>query len=702
VAQSVFAPSMVEPMIRGVDGATYQASSFGLGATTFGPGFRATQIVNGERWRQLLFRENFFTCKHHDSKLYDWNGCIRKVGGPNQPFIGGAMPTQYVSHELRRPSSPFRLPRLIVNSFTSLVFGHGQWPAVRVVGDPDTQDFVEALVKAQRLPAKMIQARNIGGSIGTVGLSWRFYGGVPRTKVHKGYRLHVHEWEDRDELIPSHVSEIYLVMKDEYDVKKKTFLRKPYWHREDWTEVADVRFVEVPASMNEEPEWVIDDQNTHVHDDGFAHFVWIQNLPSDDDGDGGIDGQPDYAELYENFSSIDMLNSVVVSGGVRNLDPTLVVKTDVSAQRMGGVIRKGSDNSITPGPLGDAKYLELSGTSITAGLELRGKERDQALEVAQCVSPSPDTIAAAGTSSLGIKMVFFPMLGKGDILRTQYGQGIERLLDQQVRSARKALSKSSDPVIETDEETGEEREVEYFVALPPRVIEEEVLDANGKPTGEVRTKITDRKPGDGGQVDLDWPEYFERTDDDRSKKATALATAVGGKPVMSQKSAVEKMAADYNLDPTEEWQRVAQAQREQQDAQSAMFPPMGGGVSQQDELPDGASPKGPGDEPEAPSVDALSDVMTVDEFRAMAKPPLPPWVNPDEGKMTVAEFVASRKSKGTEQGKVVGQAAGKAEVAPEPTSSPTTLPQEGPAAGPGGNPSLAVPVRPEPTEEPPG
>lgn len=600
--QTVYPPMRAFPTVRGRNG-IYAVSSFGVEATTFGPDFRVHSITDGPRARELEFRQRYYKCTQHDGKLFDFNGCATRPGLPiTQPFIGSSMPTFYVPLSQRRPHDPYRLARLIVNSFTTLVFGHGRWPAIRVVGDNVTQDFAEALVKAQRLPSKMILARNLGGSTGTVGLSWRYWEGKPRVQVHNAGRLHVHEWEDREELIPAHVSQVFKSKVEEYDPKKREYVQVDYWNRRDWTPTAEIGFVPVRAT-GQPPEWVIDDEGqTFIHNDGFCHFVWIQNVPDDEDS---IDGLPDYADVYENFDALDVLNSVLHKGGTLNLDPTLKLRMDPELVKRGGV-KKGSDNAIVTGETGDASYMELSGSSISAGNELFKRERSQALEVSQCVVPDPDTVAAAGTSSVAIKAIYALMLNKGDLMRETYGLGVERLLEQQIKSAKRAMSAQVptpiDPFAleegyEVDVPEGEETAEEVaMVELPPRIEEYPEEGPDGQPTGNMLTRAVERVPGEGGDVELTWPPYFKPTADDQQKEANTLVAAAGAKPVLSHQSAVERMSASYGLDPNEEWAKVQAQVKQDKAAEEKMFPSPAG------EMPTGASPEeiARGEEPTKP------------------------------------------------------------------------------------------------------
>lgn len=566
------------------NGSLYVASSFGVDATTFGPGFNAKGVVNSERVRELEFKEQFFKCTQHNWKTFDFNGRMISPGSlTSQPLLSAQAASHYVPLEQRRPANPYRLARVIVNAFTSLVFGYQQWPKI-LDNDPETEDFANALAKASNLHTVMIRARNIGGSVGTVGLSWRFVKGKPRVVPHNGKHLFVHSWEDRDELIPEHVSEIYQFSRDEIDPEKGDIVQRWYWFRRDWTPLADVYFVEVPVE-NENPTWIVDEEKTYVHGDGFAHFVWVQNLPEDDAT--SIDGQPDYAELYENFNSIDILSSVIYRGATVNLDPTLVLKMDpIMVNKFG--VKKGSDNALTVGKDGDASYMELSGTSLEAGMKLFEETRDAALEVSQCVVPDPNAIAAAGTSAVALRIVYAPMLGKGSVLRTQYGKAIERILEQMVAHAKDRYSNPGvEYEIERDEETGEEWEVEtpveYRLSLPMRVVVTG-RDENGRE----QTELVERLPGNGGDLSIEWGDFFEPTVGDRQVTTQSMSIAVGGKPVLSQRAAVEIVSQAYKLDPRTVYDELILDMKAESEAKAAesmgMFPPIGGAMGPSEQI----------------------------------------------------------------------------------------------------------------------
>lgn len=687
--------------------------------------FQATKFVESERFKEMDRWQSYADCTQHDTKRYDFDGRVMKMGAATSQALLSEKARYYVPMKIRRPSTPYRIIMRVRNAFTNLVFGEGRFPDFPVKGDDDAQDFLEALIEATALPLKAILLRNLGGAVGTAGMSWCYNNGEPMVDVHNGKNLHVQEWSDRTRLIPKHVTEVYRYKKDVWDEQKKAMIRELWWYRRDWTETADVMFTEQKAQGSKEPSWVVDEEKTVVHNDGFCHFVWVQNIPNGE----RVDGLPDALGVWEQSDSLDIMWSVLVRGGIANLDPTLKLKMDPEVVS-DAYISKGSDHAICTGRDGDASYLELGGSSITAGLSLVGALKNQILETVECVIPDPDKVAAAGTSSVALKMVFATMLGKCEVLREQYGKALREILRQMLIVAQRHWTA---PVVEArqDEEGNEyEIEVQEVVNLPPRVEEEPVLDAMGNPTGEVELRIEPQNPGSATQLECSWGPYFNPTSDDQQKVCTTLATATGGKAFVGRKSAVAIAAAVFSRDPAKMEAELDSDDKAYQAQQSAIMGGMDAGAGGEvasptygDEvsgaeaatrvageqgpegaeipLPDtqpmgatGQTPQGASSAPQgtAPPVPAavkialtstdIATIVTVNEARVGIG--LGPMILPDgsqdpDGYLTVTEFKAKRggviaAASNAEKGSVGVKDANAPK--PSPFGGPTTPTQE--------------------------
>ncbi len=588
-------------------------SAFGAENSTFAGG-SANSLLSGDRYRELDHRQGYYNCTQHDGKAWDFDG--RPISPRTMQPLLGSERSWWVPLKMRRPSMTYRLGKIIVDSFTNLLFGENRFPVISVEGDEKTEDLLQTISRVGKLPVKMIQARNLGGSTGTVGVSWCFREGKPRFEVHNAKNLFVHAWKDRLELIPEHVSEVYLFSKVKWD--GKAFNKQWYWFRRDWMPEADIIFEDAPfdPDPNADIKWEVCMKRSSFHDDGVCHLEWIQNMPTDEQ-----DGLPDYDGLYESFDAVDVIMSVISRGAIANLDPTVKLKVDPDLVNRFGV-SKGSDNALVVGKDGDADYMELNGSSIEAGLKLVDMKRRSILETAQCIVPDPHEVAAQGVSSVAVKMMFAPMLAKTDVLREQYGAAIERILTNISKVLKDKLSADvtvtepdldadGNPIPETDEDgnpTGanktKDTPAEFTLDLPHKIDTAPMIDPiDNVETDETQTTQTPRTIGPGGEVSLAWPPYFPPTPQDQGLIATALTTLNGGKPALSQESSTEAAARAYGIDPAEEWKRVQEQMKTDAAAQSAMMTgDPGGKVDDPNQLPPGAKPRtAPPGDPDDPN-----------------------------------------------------------------------------------------------------
>jgi hypothetical protein len=465
----------------------------------------------------------------------------------SQPLITGEQLPWYTPLKDRRPSLPYRIGRVIVRAFTGMLFGDKRFPELDVLGDFEASDFASALVKESKLPTRMVHARNLGGSTGSVCLSWCFYNGKPKIRVHNAKNIHVHAWVDRDDLLIRHASQVLLFDKDEYDQKEQRIVKNYYWFRRDWTPNADIIFHEVPYDSKVDPVWYPDESRTVIHNDGICHLLWIQNTPSEED----IDGEEDYHGLYDKMDMIDLLGSTAGKGTILNLDPTLVLKMDPDIAPRAGV-RKGSENALYVGTDGGASYMEMAGSGVASGMSVLAELRRSLLEEAECVIPDPNTIAASGTSSIALKVVYTPMLSKCNIYRDQYGPPIQYLMQCMLEVARARMNKR----IMLPNGTV----LQETISVQPRV--EHVVEEQEDGSIVTNTKLVARTPGNSSEVDLAWGEYFVATSLDKHELAGTLQVASGGKPFLSPRSATELFAKTMGNDPEEEWKRMQLAAQE--------------------------------------------------------------------------------------------------------------------------------------------
>jgi len=488
-------------------------------AAAAGP--RLVGFTESERAQKLATLESYYRCKQYDSRPYSWDGSRDGYGAASPGLQANNF---YIPEGQRRPCTRIDMPRRIVKRLTSFVLGHGAYPTIIVKGDKKAEDYVRALAVAARLQARLIEARNLGGAEGAVGLGFAIVNGKPRIRVHDARHTFVLRWEDRDELIPGAVLETYSYKRYVFEKGGERPQERKFWHARLFTETSEIVWEPIPESLARQPAWSAMVKHRRVdHNFGFCPIVWVQNTPNSTD----IDGEPDFEGTLDKIDDMAALSSQVSKGTRANVDPTLVVKD--TPGNNSGVIHRGTGHALYSEK--GAEYLELKGDSVKTAIEWLVFQQKEVEATTQTVFPDPEKVAAKAQSAAALRMVYMPMLSHCDILRDQYGHAAVDLLKMMLR-----VCKGETPA-------------RVVVNLPPRVIEER--EGEGP-------RVEQLEVGQSDQAELVWPPYFPDTLQDIKTGVEAASVGTGGRPVVSQQTAVRFVAPLVgNPDTEEELARIA-------------------------------------------------------------------------------------------------------------------------------------------------
>lgn len=477
-------------------------------------------ICEDDRFRAIDKQESYFRATQDNGKAHDWDGNI--IGAAGMPIKAGWA----VPHRLRRPSTRYDMAKLIVVRLTSMVFGQDRFPEIRVEGDKDAEDYIRTLATESRLPVKMAEARNMGGATGTACLSFGFRDGKPRVQVHNAKHVLVTAWRDYDERRPAAVLKAYSSPRQVWSAEERRIKTVNYWTVYHWSETLEVVWRDIPEAIANTPTWSLwPKREQTIHGYGFCPFYWIQNHPCSEEQDG----EGDYEGLEATLDELNRLLSATTKGTIANVDPTLVIKEDPSANS--GQVFKGSEHAIFA--KGGAEYLELKGTAVQTAERQLERIRQYVLDVAGVVMADPEKLAGAAQSAKALEIIYQPMLAACDILREQYGEhGVKRILLDMVRVAR--MFEAREPTALADGTV-----VQSKVILPPRV---ETTRDEDDPEAEEQVTITERTPGTSENISLNWRPYFAPTWDDIVKATTGMKNANGGKATVSQRTSVQAIA----------------------------------------------------------------------------------------------------------------------------------------------------------------
>lgn len=471
------------------------------------------QLCDSERFRCIDRVESYYRTTQDQAKTYDWDGRFQGYAGEADIQPGWVVP-----HKMRRPSVRYDLPRIIVKRITSLLFGTDRFPELSIEGDEKADDFVRELARASRLPARMVEARDLGGACGAVGMSFAFKRGRPLVEVHNAKHCTILDWEDKADRIVGSVLVAYSYPKRVMrEGKVKTV---DYYHVRYFNRTTEIIWDDFPVEVAR-TDWTLAPRRDVEHGFGFCPFYWLQNTPDSIRDEGEVD----YEGLGDTFDELNRLLSATTKGTRSTVDPTLVMHADPALND--GVVKTGTSNVIWCA--GGAEYLELKGQSQSAAANQIHMLRDISLESASVVLADPEKLSGAAQSAAALRLIYAPMLAAADIRREQYGErGVKALLGGMLKAAKKLL------------------------AVPPQVIGEGMDAKLAVPALDleprmVEDKLVPREPGERESITLNWNPYFSPTWKDIADATKAVVVANGNKPVLSQRSSVKAVQSLWGV-----------------------------------------------------------------------------------------------------------------------------------------------------------
>jgi len=425
--------------------------------------------------------------------------------------LGAMLPLRF-----RRPTAPYPLARVIVDRFTSLLFSEKRHPRVKIEDDDATDDYVQALLDASRFWPTWMQARGLGGAMGSVAVGFSILAGKPHLEIFDPrWATPVFVSRTGNEL--KRLEVLYQYPRETYDGETGVWREVPYWYRRVIDAERDIVYRSIPVT-DEAPVWQV--ENEVMHGLGEVPVVWCQNTPTQDDADG----DSDVHGVLEMLHAIDQLLAQAQIGTIANADPTLVISTDAS---LPPDLAKGSRAPIQLPSSGKAQYLELQGIGAKAATELADLYRKRVLESCHCVLE--DGSDGKERTATEVERSYAAMIARTDVLREQWGEtGLKPLLNKMLRAIR---------TVEQGRMGEDGRVVRGVVTIPPHI------DRNAE--GRIVSKRP-REIGSGEVIDLVWPAYFEPTITDADVAVKTAAAALAGK-LVDQEAAVSYVAPFFHV-----------------------------------------------------------------------------------------------------------------------------------------------------------
>jgi hypothetical protein len=404
---------------------------------------------------------------------------------------------EYIPLRQRRPSVRYALCSTVVNDAVSLLFSEGHFPAV-VTDDAAVTQALTRIIREAGLNEVMLEAAR-RGSVGSVVVRLRVLDSRIFFDVLNTAWL-TPRWRAPAPDTLESVTEKYKVRGRAlaalgYAIADEE-LGADFWFQRVWDVQAETWYL--PWRVGGELAPRIDESRSVQHGLGFVPMVWVRNLPGGDE----IDGACTFLEAINTGIEIDYLLSQAARGLKYSSDPTLLIKEPaLDAQ---GQLVKGAGNAITVGKDGDARLLEINGSSATAVIDFVRCLRELALESIHGNRSSADRIAAA-QSGRAMELMNQALIWLADRLRISYGEGaLLELLHMVVAASAKF----------------------------------NLVYRRSGAVGVLRQDV---------DVSLRWPQWYAPTNADLVNKATGLRTLLEAE-IISRETAMGAVAADFAVE----------------------------------------------------------------------------------------------------------------------------------------------------------
>lgn len=398
---------------------------------------------DGSRYRELDVRDRLLDGTFYDHLMYSF---YQEMDGNNP-----------VSITDRRPSSQFRLPRMVARWSARKLFSGRHVPRVKH-SDPKQREKIEALIVMTGLYRTMMEIV-LRGSVGSVAATFRIET-TPQDNTTENVNASVRVWKAKycwptfdtmGELAALRVCYITSpTALKALNIPKMDVLEpnRQYWFVRDfltdkeitYQPVLDCDWDPVRGWSDSAPKKSFEPWEQIDHKLGFVPGHWFKNLTGGTDPDGVAtweDAIPDTIEL-------DYLQSQISRGTRYNCAPQPVIKgkllnspNDFARGPATAIFldgdRKGEDGMTLTG--GDAFLLEMDGKGTEAGLKVVDKLHDHALEQISAARKDPQRMKGP-LSGRGMEFLDEDSHDLVMELRTSYGdEGMLPLLRKLVVAA---------------------------------------------------------------------------------------------------------------------------------------------------------------------------------------------------------------------------------------------------------------------------
>jgi hypothetical protein len=442
--------------------------------------------VKKVRREELDELDKYYECTQYEH-LLEWDEAAARACTDGE-FIGVRK---------RAPRINYAFAKTLMSRIASKIVGEKTMPYFMVEEDPETTDFIQALLKWADFDAKVPEPIRRLLNTGSVFMRFSIMGGVLKLE-HFLSKYCYPEFDDAGSLTELRVQYVWT----DYDDVDERGKPKEKWYRLDLGEQSDILFDNPEYHPTAMPEFV---EVARVdHGLGFVQGTWLRTCEDkhEPDGYGMTEDLEDFIDEI-NYSMSQSSQAVSY-----NQEPQLSI-SGLDAEEMDHIIRS-SSKALNLGRDGKAAFLESNLGGVQVAEEFRTAVRLGIQEVARVVLLDPEKIVGSAQSGKAMEVLHGPMLDLIHELR---------------------------PVIEKSL-------VELITKMALATL---IMNKRGE---ELTISIPEGWQPSSLDLKVEWPEVFPMTIEDLQKKVATGASAAASR-IISEESVTRWLAKDFDIEDVE-------------------------------------------------------------------------------------------------------------------------------------------------------
>jgi len=317
----------------------------------------------------------------------------------------------YVPVRDRSPRVQYSFAQVLASRLASKLVGSRTFPMLKVEDDPDTEAFIQAIIKVSRLKAYIVEP--IRRMLVCGSSFMRFYVTQGQFKI----QCYLSKWcyPEFDPAGNLESIRIQYVFEDEADRDEKGNAKKK-WYKLELGKQSDVLYDSPEFTGETDPKFKA--INTVPHNLGFVQGEWLKSTEKNNSIDGDSLVEPVMGFIDElNYSLSQSAMAVQY-----NQDPQLAINA-MEEDEIEKLIRS-STKAWNLGREGEAKFLEAGMSGVQAAVELRDKMRLSVQDVTRIIMLDPEKMTSTAQSGKAMEVLHGPMIELIEELRPMLEKSI--------------------------------------------------------------------------------------------------------------------------------------------------------------------------------------------------------------------------------------------------------------------------------------